>query len=118
MITCFIVSLFRVVFFNRYRDHRALLSFPTRRSSDLAVQHVVAYLLGGEVRVAVRRLGARGRGRVAVRLAQVGGAGAGRAVGTERSEEHTSELQSREKLGCRLLPEKKKHTELPVHSQT
>src|SRR5690606_40100893 len=28
----------------------------------------------------------------------------------ERSEEHTSELQSREKLVCRLLLEKKKHT--------
>src|SRR5690606_41815678 len=27
-----------------------------------------------------------------------------------RSEEHTSELQSREKLVCRLLPEKKKNT--------
>src|SRR5690606_16853756 len=31
-----------------------------------------------------------------------------RAQGTERSEEHTSELQSREKLVCRLLLEKKK----------
>src|SRR5690606_41927335 len=29
--------------------------------------------------------------------------------GELRSEEHTSELQSREKLVCRLLPEKKKH---------
>src|SRR5690606_41362515 len=27
---------------------------------------------------------------------------------TDRSEEHTSELQSRQKLGCRLLLEKKK----------
>src|SRR6266511_3457116 len=31
-----------------------------------------------------------------------------RACGRERSEEHTSELQSREKLVCRLLLEKKK----------
>src|SRR5207302_11438305 len=30
--------------------------------------------------------------------------------GSRRSEEHTSELQSREKLVCRLLLEKKKHT--------
>src|SRR3712207_6957820 len=29
---------------------------------------------------------------------------------TERSEEHTSELQSRQYLVCRLLLEKKKHT--------
>src|SRR5690606_24311402 len=32
----------------------------------------------------------------------------GRTSGTERSEEHTSELQSRENLVCRLLLEKKK----------
>src|SRR5690606_40915873 len=31
----------------------------------------------------------------------------------QRSEEHTSELQSREKLVCRLLLEKKKHTRPP-----
>src|SRR5690606_14107711 len=31
---------------------------------------------------------------------------------TQRSEEHTSELQSRENLVCRLLLEKKKHDEL------
>src|SRR5690606_41071972 len=35
-------------------------------------------------------------------------AGAGEALGRTRSEEHTSELQSREKLVCRLLLEKKK----------
>src|SRR5690606_39463361 len=33
----------------------------------------------------------------------------GLAGGTARSEEHTSELQSRENLVCRLLLEKKKH---------
>src|SRR5690606_39907044 len=32
-----------------------------------------------------------------------------------RSEEHTSELQSRENLVCRLLLEKKKKTRLPLH---
>src|SRR5690606_41899542 len=32
---------------------------------------------------------------------------------TVRSEEHTSELQSREKLVCRLLLEKKKHLRMP-----
>src|SRR5690606_41904642 len=31
-------------------------------------------------------------------------------TGDERSEEHTSELQSRENLVCRLLLEKKNHT--------
>src|SRR3712207_8903245 len=33
------------------------------------------------------------------------------AQGVERSEEHTSELQSRQYLVCRLLLEKKKHDE-------
>src|SRR3712207_6854480 len=32
-----------------------------------------------------------------------------------RSEEHTSELQSRQYLVCRLLLEKKKKTSLPLH---
>src|SRR2546423_8744571 len=37
------------------------------------------------------------------------GAGSDEAVGTLRSEEHTSELQSLAYLVCRLLLEKKKH---------
>src|SRR5690606_41711334 len=41
-----------------------------------------------------------------------GDASAGRAPGSgTRSEEHTSELQSRENLVCRLLLEKKKNTQ-------
>src|SRR3712207_8794447 len=32
-----------------------------------------------------------------------------------RSEEHTSELQSRQYLVCRLLLEKKKHIHIPIH---
>src|SRR3712207_8188483 len=34
----------------------------------------------------------------------------------ERSEEHTSELQSRQYLVCRLLLEKKKHTRVGFHN--
>src|SRR3712207_6984812 len=33
-----------------------------------------------------------------------------------RSEEHTSELQSRQYLVCRLLLEKKKHNQLPLRA--
>src|SRR3712207_7402656 len=36
-------------------------------------------------------------------------------VGAERSEEHTSELQSRQYLVCRLLLEKKKLNSTPSH---
>src|SRR2546430_11180240 len=35
----------------------------------------------------------------------------GTVVPVDRSEEHTSELQSQSNLGCRLLLEKKKHTD-------
>src|SRR5690606_41299033 len=97
---------------------RALHSFPTRRSSDLpevdqpALQHVERQERGGvaEMRRVVRRDPAR--------VHQDVGAGF-------RSEEHTSELQSRENLVCRLLLEKKNtpmqslinHQPLPVRSR-
>src|SRR5438046_3694931 len=63
--------------------HRALPSFPTRRSSDLAL---VMPLLGAPpINQAYQYL-----------------------TGGARSEEHTSELQSLTNLVCRLLLEKKK----------
>src|SRR5207249_5923088 len=95
------------------RHPPALHSFPTRRSSDLlarclgrAAYVVVARLLrldprlldvGPEENDAVHFA-------VEVRLPPVGRG--------ERSEEHTSELQSRFDLVCRLLLEKKKKNEL------
>src|SRR3712207_7674687 len=54
-------------------------------------------------------------------LASLGGGRAGRllalatAVSRSRSEEHTSELQSREYLVCRLLLEKKRYVPFFVH---
>src|SRR2546427_4837977 len=41
--------------------------------------------------------------------------GAKRRVAVERSEEHTSELQSQSNLVCRLLLEKKKYTGRTTH---
>src|SRR6266513_5393070 len=76
-------------FFKCYADHRDLHSFPTRRSSDLngspprCRRH-----FGRERRPTRQRLPRRHH---------------------SRSEEHTSELQSRFDLVCRLLIEKKKH---------
>src|SRR5206468_11577010 len=76
-------------FFYCYGDHRDLHSFPTRRSSDLPA--------------APRRAGRvpRPRGRTSGRRSA-------RRESAGRSEEHTSELQSRSDLVCRLLLEKKK----------
>src|SRR5687768_17933774 len=45
-------------------------------------------------------------------------AGAGRAGGNGRSEEHTSELQSRLHLVCRLLLEKKKKKKTKFNQQS
>src|SRR5207249_11789169 len=53
------------------------------------------------------------------RLPPDGGGGAGRALrarGAHRSEEHTSELQSRFDLVCRLLLEKKKYADSHYHA--
>src|SRR5437868_7564196 len=77
-------------FLQRSGHPRALHSFPTRRSSDLRLQQrptapITAMSSGGTF---------SGNGsRCAARI---------------RSEEHTSELQSRFDLVCRLLLEKKK----------
>src|SRR5436309_9440549 len=88
--------------------HRGLLSFPTRRSSDLTGagrdQRLSASTNERRLYVAVRG-GPPGLAvvRVSTTLAAV------------RSEEHTSELQSRENLVCRLLLEKNKHKSLKTH---
>src|SRR5690606_39314336 len=101
------------------REHlRELPSFPTRRSSDLRAPIRLINLLdqAAGVERAIRRL-LEGpdltKEAAAERLPCLGGrvphrraAGRdGRSV--RRSEEHTSELQSRENLVCRLLLEKK-----------
>src|SRR5207249_10790966 len=98
LLSCRPFLSFFFFFFYCYAAHRALHSFPTRRSSDL---------------MAERRSASETAPRRANR-----GPSAGRAWGRPRlvratctparSEEHTSELQSRFDLVCRLLLEKKK----------
>src|SRR5699024_11917854 len=93
-------------------------SFPTRRSSDLGLEHVDHVFQRVRLRIArlgvnvpadiesvAARVDAKGVGAHAIRNA-VQLARAGRMV-IARSEEHTSELQSRFDLVCRLLLEKK-----------
>src|SRR5690606_41449850 len=103
------LSVFVVVFFSCSVDHRDLHSFPTRRSSDLA--------FGAEARQnrfdfqrhhALRRF----ISMLSITYGTLALQGRAFAMRHEdvllRSEEHTSELQSRENLVCRLLLEKKK----------
>src|SRR5690606_41704717 len=98
--------------FSRLRARPHPASFPTRRSSDLHTA-VASRLRGAPPSrsltahprrwVAPDPCDAPSRRRPDLR----GGAGGGRGS-RRRSEEHTSELQSRENLVCRLLLEKKK----------
>src|SRR5206468_7181358 len=93
---------------------RALPSFPTRRSSDLSRDPLVwSARLSAERRrrhIVSRRRRRRGHraGTSAAHLRSVLQGGCGTGGRGERSEEHTSELQSRSDLVCRLLLEKKK----------
>src|SRR5699024_11450505 len=102
---------------HRHGAPRHPRAFPTRRSSDLTVQ-VLAWAdlaLGGALEERVPGLRARIRREARIRVFAPYLArrdwhwlhGAAHNW-TGRSEEHTSELQSRFDLVCRLLLEKKK----------
>src|SRR5690606_41575195 len=90
----------------------ALPSFPTRRSSDLAAPSGPPSVRRADrpvwwratVRALAGRTLAAGRRYPGTELCPW----PGRLRLVARSEEHTSELQSRENLVCRLLLEKKK----------
>src|SRR5207302_2358856 len=89
-----------------YRPHPALHSFPTRRSSDLSISLQISTPLPSAKPSAFTAH--RPPSEVTnLRAADGSSKVPARAVGM-RSEEHTSELQSRENLVCRLLLEKKK----------
>src|SRR5207249_11320430 len=99
------------VSFHRPAHPRSLHSFPTRRSSDLISASGVGPALALRILsgMSVEELVPAIRGGDLVRLTKIPGVGrktAERIV--VRSEEHTSELQSRFDLVCRLLLEKKK----------
>src|SRR5207302_2492472 len=104
--------------FSRYSYHRYLPPFPTRRSSDLpnSKPFVAEPLSSSQAQIQGPPLPLARRLRVfdATMLVMGGTIGSGifmnpalvaRQIHTPRSEEHTSELQSRENLVCRLLLE-------------
>src|SRR5687768_17831018 len=102
MFTC---SLF---FFYSSGDHRDLHSFPTRRSSDLRPRGDAERVPARSTRAVMRRFAHV----VAFPVRKITDFTQPnqhfRPAGL-RSEEHTSELQSRLHLVCRLLLEKKKN---------
>src|SRR5690606_40728072 len=106
-----------VLFFYWSADRRDRHSFPTRRSSDLPWSIAREEEERDLARQGVLVVGTTAPGRGSVVKASARSAFGRRlseAFGgvpmaeRERSEEHTSELQSRENLVCRLLLEKKK----------
>src|SRR5690349_24195233 len=92
--------------FKEYGDHRDPHSFPTRRSSDLLEADERVIQLERQFGHGVEDMNAYAR-----RLKK------GSREIRARSEEHTSELQSRRDLVCRLLLEKKKHEGRPWMGQ-
>src|SRR5205809_6013199 len=94
--------LLSILFFYWFGAPRDLHSFPTRRSSDL-VRSCPAISCGSKSRSA-----GGGRRWRALRRPRTSAIKSWR----KRSEEHTSELQSRLHLVCRLLLEKKKPNKL------
>src|SRR5699024_12337324 len=100
----------------QYKDHLHPHSHPTRRSSDLLLHRRLrdrgdcgARSIRGHrilVRIGLIVLGLRTRVAAALPVAAV--VTARGPIAPMRSEEHTSELQSRFDLVCRLLLEKQK----------
>src|SRR5207247_11453679 len=104
---------FLFFFFNDVHDSLTLQPFPTRRSSDLLILNVATSLRCEHTTKSVNHVAIVAVDYVAIRglhfqtIARRPGAAAQHAPITTRSEEHTSELQSRVDLVCRLLLEKK-----------
>src|SRR5207247_8545269 len=101
----------RLLFFHALVDLPPLHPFPTRRSSDLDLTEIRIPALAARRKEfnSARKDLRRNRG-VHVTLAEkIYSSRADISQGNDRrSEEHTSELQSRVDLVCRLLLEKKK----------
>src|SRR5690625_7951089 len=98
---------FCIFIYQCLHDPLALPSFPTRRSSDLHSAAADHRRCGAPARPGRPDRPGRGRYRLPA-VVTVAGAVRDRLAAATRSEEHTSELQSRGHLVCRLLLEKKK----------
>src|SRR5690349_24129824 len=100
-----------ILFFPSYVDPLHLPSFPTRRSSDLHIEIRQRAVAADIVDLAIAAL-LQDRQDAAAMVVHIQPVADLHAIAVDRqrlrSEEHTSELQSRRDLVCRLLLEKKK----------
>src|SRR5438034_8067140 len=94
-------------FFSSSRAHRDLHSFPTRRSSDLPPRPVRPLMAMKSALYPFNLI-------TLIRLQSLDM----RNQSYQRSEEHTSELQSHSDLVCRLLLEKKKNANSKLKHNT
>src|SRR5437868_9710931 len=94
--------------------HRHLHSFPTRRSSDLASRDFRCGRNGKDWCVGIQAVRGEADRKVGDPNESRQSCASSRNSGGSRSEEHTSELQSRFDLVCRLLLEKKKNKTLRI----
>src|SRR5207247_10525107 len=105
------VLLGRLPPLSHYSPARAFLpSFPTRRSSDLAVDDDLPRCGPAAHDPGLQPGGRRAARRPRPTHRTVGEGQRKEGLTRHRSEEHTSELQSRVDLVCRLLLEEKKET--------
>src|SRR5206468_12637725 len=102
------LSLLPSVFFKYSRAHQDLHSFPTRRSSDLCRKSERAFGSPVSPSVVAHVSAWRYRSAFSIESATFCVRASRILRSKMRSEEHTSELQSRSDLVCRLLLEKKK----------
>src|SRR5439155_23026159 len=103
-----IIYLLLSFFFHYYRAHPHLHSFPTRRSSDLAAFATTTLSTPPENATAHVLYSAKMRNKRSRFSTTAADKSDVEKRERLRSEEHTSELQSRGHLVCRLLLEKKK----------
>src|SRR5439155_16524502 len=102
-------TYFSVSFYVSSADHRDLHSFPTRRSSDLASHGRLKSAVVLRSTACFRMIGIRSAHPVSTSPSvEIISSGRRPRGAVTRSEEHTSELQSRGHLVCRLLLEKTK----------
>src|SRR5438105_9154987 len=99
--------MYSVFFFYCFLDHRDLHSFPTRRSSDLIFANRLKLSLKAHGKELADITDDKG-----VNVLHLACARGYENTVRIRSEEHTSELQSRVDLVCRLLLEKKNKNKL------
>src|SRR5690606_41480975 len=105
-------TMYLLFAFELYGYHRDLHSLPTRRSSDLIFwltrpATIIRSACRGVAEnrsIPNRAMSKRGPAVAIISMAQHARPN---VAGHSRSEEHTSELQSRDNLVCRLLPVKK-----------